>query len=203
MAVTLLFTNIPHQDGIQACEEVWEERKVKDPPTQTLVKLLTLMLKCNNFEFNGKHYLQVQGTAMGTKMAPAYANSSMDRLQEHLLRSMVLRPFSWLRFIGDIDMKWSHGQETLTTFLGEANNFHPSIKFTAEISTKQHVFLDTKSSFAGDTKSVDLYTKKNNKKTNCHPKYYRKTVPYIYTALHFASNVSAPIRTLLNQEQEN
>ena len=60
MDVTSLYTNIPHQDGIQACEEVWEERKVKDPPTQTLVKLLTLILKCNNFEFNGKHYLQVQ-----------------------------------------------------------------------------------------------------------------------------------------------
>ena len=47
MDVTSLYTNIPHQDGIQACEEVWEERKVKDPSTQTLVKLLTLILKCN------------------------------------------------------------------------------------------------------------------------------------------------------------
>ena len=67
MDVTSLYTNIPHSDGIKACEEAWEERDIKDPPTQTLVKVLTLVLKCNNFEFNGQYYLQVQGTAMGTK----------------------------------------------------------------------------------------------------------------------------------------
>ena len=34
MFVTSLYTNIPHQDGIPACEEVCGERKVKDLPTQ-------------------------------------------------------------------------------------------------------------------------------------------------------------------------
>ena len=113
MDVTSLYTNIPHQDGIQACAEVWETRTNKDPPTETLIKLLTLVLKCNNFEFNGKHYLQVQGTAMGTKMAPAYANIFMGRLENQLLMSVTLKPFSWLRFIDDIDMKWTHGRDSL------------------------------------------------------------------------------------------
>ena len=67
MDITSLYTNIPHSDGIKACEEAWDERDIKDPPTQTLVKLLTLVLKCNNFKFNGQLYLQVQGTAMGKK----------------------------------------------------------------------------------------------------------------------------------------
>ena len=71
VSITSLYTNIPHQDGIQACEEVWELRTNKDPPTETLINLLTLVLMCNNFEFNGKHYLQVQGTAMGTKNGPS------------------------------------------------------------------------------------------------------------------------------------
>ena len=53
MDVTSLYTNIPHSDGIKACEESWDRRDIKDPPTQTLVKLLTLVLKCNNFEFDG------------------------------------------------------------------------------------------------------------------------------------------------------
>ena len=57
MDVTFLYTNIAYQEGIQACEEVWEERKVMDRPTQTLVKLLTLILKCNNSEFNGNNYI--------------------------------------------------------------------------------------------------------------------------------------------------
>ena len=42
MDVTSLYTNIPHEDGIKACEEVWEARAVKDPPTQIPINLLTL-----------------------------------------------------------------------------------------------------------------------------------------------------------------
>ena len=82
--VTSLYTNIPRSDGIKTCEEAWDEMDIKDPPTQVLVKLLTLVLKCNNFEFNGQHYLQVQGTAIRTKMAPAYANMFMGRLEKQL-----------------------------------------------------------------------------------------------------------------------
>ena len=42
MDVTSLHTIIPHQDGIQACEEVWEQRVTKDPPTQTLLNFSQL-----------------------------------------------------------------------------------------------------------------------------------------------------------------
>ena len=48
---------------------------------------------------------------MGTKMASAYASIFMGRLEGQLLRSVTLRPFSWLRFIDNDDMKWSHGRE--------------------------------------------------------------------------------------------
>ena len=34
----------------------------------------------NNFEFESNHYLQLHGTAMGTKMALAYANLFMGDL---------------------------------------------------------------------------------------------------------------------------
>ena len=33
-------------------------------------------------DINNKYYLQIQGTAMGTKMAPAYANLFMGKLEE-------------------------------------------------------------------------------------------------------------------------
>ena len=64
-------------------------------------------------------------------------------------------------------MNRSHGRETLTTFLDEANNFHPSINFTAEISTKQHMFLETKSNLVGDT--ISVY--KTNRYTPVSPTY--------------------------------
>ena len=145
--VTSLYTNIPHSDGIEACKEIWESRSVKMPPTDCLVTMLTMVLKKNNFTFNGDHYLQINGTAMGTKMAPSYANIFMGKLEKQLLESSIERPLSWYRFIDDVDMKWTQNDEELQNFLSRDNNLHPSIKFTHEISNTTISFLDTSSSF--------------------------------------------------------
>jgi hypothetical protein len=45
MDVSSLYTNIPHDDGIAACREIWEQRTVQEPPTECLVEMLTLVLK--------------------------------------------------------------------------------------------------------------------------------------------------------------
>ena len=183
MDVTSLYTNIPHDDGITACRDVWDSRETKDPPTETLLELLTLVLKCNNFEFNGRNYIQLQGTAMGTKMAPSYANIFMGRLEGQLLMSVPLQPYSWLRFIDDIDMQWCHGHQNLKHFLESANSFHQSIKFTSEISNDEHIFLDTISHIENDKLITDLYSKPTDTHqyllpTSCHPKHCCKNIPY-------------------------
>ena len=82
----------------------------------------------------------------------------MGRLEGQLLRSVSLKPFSWFRFIDDVDMKWTHGPENFEMFLQEANSFHPTIRFTAEVSNEEHVFLDTKSRLVSNNIDVDLYT---------------------------------------------
>eukprot|EP00105_Crassostrea_gigas_P005310 XP_011418863.1 PREDICTED: uncharacterized protein LOC105322042 [Crassostrea gigas] len=102
MDVTSLYTNIPHDEGIEACREVWDSRAIQQPSTESLLKLLEHVLKLNNFMFNGEHYIQISGTAMGTKMAPSYANIFMGRLERSLLLRAPFKPLSWLRFIGDI-----------------------------------------------------------------------------------------------------
>jgi hypothetical protein len=56
MDVTSLYTNIPHDDGIAACRKIWEQRTVQEPPTECLVEMLTLVLKNNNFTFDGNQY---------------------------------------------------------------------------------------------------------------------------------------------------
>jgi hypothetical protein len=58
-------------------------------PTECLVQLLTLVLKHNNFTFNGEHFLQINGTAMGTKMAPSYANIFMGKLEKLIIQSAL------------------------------------------------------------------------------------------------------------------
>ena len=47
--------------------------QAEQPLPEVLAELIGIVLKNNAFKFND-YYLQIQGTAMGTKMAPAYAN---------------------------------------------------------------------------------------------------------------------------------
>ena len=132
-------------------------------------------------------------------MAPAYANMFMGRLETQLLMSDTMRPFSWLRFIDDIDMKWLHGRDNLDTFLQEANSFHSTIRFTAEVSNDKHVCLDTQSRLDEDRICTDLYTKPTD--TNI----FYPSVAILNTAarishivLHCASDAFALTQTRLN-----
>ena len=38
------------------------------------MRLLELMLKLNNFKFNGRYYIQTQDTALGSPVLPSYVN---------------------------------------------------------------------------------------------------------------------------------
>ena len=72
-----LYSHIPHEDGLKACHTLLERRTVKEPPTSDVVHLARLVLELNSFQYQDKFYLQTHGTAMGTRMAPSYANLFM------------------------------------------------------------------------------------------------------------------------------
>ena len=114
-------------DGIAACRKIWEQRTDQEPPTECLVEMLTLVLKNKKITFDGNHYLQINGTAMGTKMAPSYANIFMGDPEERLLFSSLKQPLSWFRFIDDVDMKWIHSDKEVDKFFEHANSIHPSM----------------------------------------------------------------------------
>ena len=88
MDVKSLYTNIPHSHGIQTCKEALtrtEKTNPEQPPVEVLTQLLEIVLKNNIFEFNGKAYKQIQGTAMGSKASPSYANLFMGKVEETFL----------------------------------------------------------------------------------------------------------------------
>ena len=98
--VVSLYTNIPHEDGIKAihnrAKEIYPETEVK-----IIAELAGIVLKNNTFQFNNNWYIQKQGTAMGTKMAPAYANIFMAEIEEEILEEFP-HIHLWKRFIDDI-----------------------------------------------------------------------------------------------------
>ena len=113
-------------------------------PTRNLREMISLILQENSFQFNGKDYLQTHGTAMGTKMAVAFANIFMAKIEKEILRQSTTKPIFWKRFIDDVISMWNTSRDKIEDFLVKANSFHPTIKFTAEISETETTFLDTK-----------------------------------------------------------
>ena len=104
--------------------------------------MLSIVLKNNVIEFNDEFFLQKQGTAMGTKMAPAYANLFMGSLEPTLLRMGGDKIYLWRRFIDDIFLIWLGTAEQLKGYLVNINHVHPTIKFTHEQSEQELPFLD-------------------------------------------------------------
>ena len=143
--VKSLYTSIPHEDGIIACRKALENSKTNNPQqpeTTVLIKLLEIVLMNNTFEFDGKAYHQLQGCAMGSKLSPAYANIFMGRLEQRILSQAPLKPLFYRRYIDDCLILWPHPMPDLLEFLQSLNSFHPTIKFTSEVSTSKITFLD-------------------------------------------------------------
>ena len=101
------------------------------PPIATnfLREMLSLILKENSFQFNGKDYLQTHGTTMGTKMAVAFTNIFMASIEKEILRQSVNKPLTWKRFIYDVFCLWDTNKEEIEHFIEQANSYHPTITF--------------------------------------------------------------------------
>ena len=181
-----LYPNIPHEEGLIAIRKALDKREDKVITTDSLMELAECVLKNNIFEHNTCVYKQKQGTAIGTKMAPPYAILFMAELEESILKSAILKPLVWWRYIDDIFMIWQHGEENLNAFLHALNSYHPSIKFTAEYSETKINFLDVQVIKSGNELITDLYIKPTDTHqylhaTSCHVYHSKTSIPYSQT----------------------
>ena len=73
--VSSLYTNIDNDEGLTVVlEELMKTNRFKPSP-QTLTCLLEKVLRLNNFTFNDEHFIQIKGTAMGTRVVPNFGMS--------------------------------------------------------------------------------------------------------------------------------
>ena len=83
------------------------------------------------------------------RLCYGYKNGSCLRKHIHginrnpNLEKSDIKPIEWKRFIDDIASFWSTTKDEFLKFIKKANQFQPTIKFTAEISDSEATFLDT------------------------------------------------------------
>ena len=99
-----------------------------------------MILTMNNFEFENNHYQELQGTAIGTKISPAYANLFMGDLEQKILAQSPHKPLIWWHYIDDVLMIWPHGEEKLNEFVNLLNSSHEAISSAMKFHTLKSTF---------------------------------------------------------------
>ena len=74
---------------------------------------------------------------------------------------------------------WRHGEESLKEFINEIISFHPTIRFTADLSKEKVNFLDVEVTLHNGVPSTDLFVKPTDTHqfldpTSCHPYHCKK-----------------------------
>ena len=82
-----MYTDINNELGLIAITywlQQYPEIPIGNPPSDFTCTALTTILQHNKFLFNQVNYIQIPGTAMGTKVAPAYITLVMGYLENKL-----------------------------------------------------------------------------------------------------------------------
>ncbi|CAJ0964626.1 unnamed protein product [Ranitomeya imitator] len=150
------------------------------------IDLLNLVLRENFFLFEDDFFVQTCGTAMGSNVAPAYANLYMDHFErEYVYANPIFQQNAlvWYRYIDDIFCIWQGNHTSLQTFYEAINTIRPELTFTLTYHNSEVTFLDTKvlKNSLGNL-STDLYSKPTDCNSlllcnSCHPKSTKDSLP--------------------------
>jgi hypothetical protein len=143
--VTALYTNMNISRTIAIVKRHFEAtRKIaQNRPDTDLIRLLEIIMRKNDFEFNGKFYLQTCGTGMGIDPAPNLANLYLLHLDQMAVEGFRIRPRLYFRFLDDIFFVWRGSTSDLQEYNTFLNGLIPGIKITLECQKESISFLDT------------------------------------------------------------
>ncbi|CAJ0943123.1 unnamed protein product [Ranitomeya imitator] len=184
--VNSLYTSITHDTGIKAVSLTLSEAGVDTRSQDLCLELLNLVLRENYFLFEDDFYVQICGTAMGSNVAPAYANLYMDRFEREFVYPDTLfqqHAILWYRYIDDIFCIWQGDHTSLTTFYNTINKIRTELKFSISHHMEAITFLDTKvCKDVQGSLTTDIYTKATDRNNlllynSCHPKSTRNSLP--------------------------
>jgi hypothetical protein len=138
--VTSLYPSIPIDFGLAAMKQFLTSVQFVSPQfIDFVLALLEWVLRNNFLQFKGIVYHQLTGTAMGTPVAPTYANLVLRTIEAPLLAS--LQPSYYRRYIDDIFGTFN-SKAHATEFFQRFNEACPAIQLEAITIGASGVMLD-------------------------------------------------------------
>ncbi|PFX26908.1 hypothetical protein AWC38_SpisGene8415 [Stylophora pistillata] len=157
--VKSLFTSIPLQLALQCTETAI--RKSTEPlplPTDDIMDLLNICLTSTYFQYNGKHYKQLHGTAMGSPVSVVIAEIVMQNIEERALSTCRQTIPLWLRYVDDTFTAVRHDE--IDAFHNHLNEQNTDIQFTREVEENGKLpFLDCLVSHNDNSLRTTVYRK--------------------------------------------
>ena len=129
--------------SIDAVKKIFLEFPSAKRPDQEIIDLLEIALKNNDFEFAGRYFLQICGTAMGKTFAPALANIYLRKFDNRAQNSSIGRPENYFRFLDDVFFVWVGSIRELELLEKDMNTYIPGIKISLTYKHTNIEFLDT------------------------------------------------------------
>ncbi|CAJ0963730.1 unnamed protein product [Ranitomeya imitator] len=138
--------SITHEKGILAVDRLLNEAGTHIKIRRFCTDLLNLVLREKYFMFEDTFFIQQQGTAMGSHVAPPYAIVYMSSFEQDFVYTHPLfqtHSRIWRRYIDDIFCIWDGPIDSLISFDQHLNNVWPELKFTLQHNMDRISFLDT------------------------------------------------------------
>jgi hypothetical protein len=108
MDVKGLYPSVPKSEGLEACRKALKSKMDHEIPTEEILTIIDLVLTHNNFSFQSKHYVQTEGTAIGSRLGMNYACTYMGEWERQLLSATDKTPLPYRRYVDDIWGLWQH-----------------------------------------------------------------------------------------------
>ena len=158
-------------------------------PTDDIMDLLNLCLTSTYFQYNGKHYKQLHGTAMGSPVSVVVAEIVMQNIEEQALATYTRTIPIWLRYVDDTFT--AVHKDGIDDFHEHLNRQNADIQFTKEIEENGKIpFLDC------------LVTRNNNKlQTTVYRKPTHTDRLLDQSSYNPTSHKATTIRTLTRRAQ--
>jgi len=139
--------------------EMVTQRQLMTINIPLIMALLKWVLTNNYFTFNNTTYRQLTGTAMGTPVAPAYANIVLFWIDVKCCENKLPMYMRYLDDIFAITNSEQHARDTVQTF----NDQCPTLKLESVTTGPSGIFLDIAAAIQDNKLVTKVYQKPINK----------------------------------------
>ena len=140
--IEAMYLSIENKFGLEACRDALNARSEMKPSTECLLEAIKIISECKNSVFNGKHYLEIDGTAMVPKKSCCYSDINVSNFDKKVFCLDDIKLLCWGRCSDNIFSLWNQSVENLMEFTNYLSSICSTIKFTVRFDHQKLEFLD-------------------------------------------------------------